>query len=99
MRGIGLTGVVPRCWAILPIGLTGVGDRSDRLELSYCNYSFFIKWFACIRPGGVACVQGELFVVFELWFGGLCSLLERSFVSDVSSRCTCLRGPRLVFFK
>ena len=38
----------------------------------------FVKWFACIRPGGVAlvqgelaCVQGELFVVFELWFGGL----------------------------
>jgi hypothetical protein len=21
-------------------------------------------------------VQGELFVLFELWFGGLCSLLE-----------------------
>jgi hypothetical protein len=62
--------------------------------------------FACIRPGGVAlvqgelaCVQGELFVVFELWFGGLRSLLEHSFVSDVSSRCPCLRGPRLVFFK
>jgi hypothetical protein len=34
----------------------------------------FMRWFACIRPGGVAlvqgelaCVQGELFVVFELW--------------------------------
>jgi hypothetical protein len=44
-------------------------------------------------------VQGELFVVFELWFGGLHSLLEHSFVSDVSRRCPCLRGPRLVFFK
>jgi hypothetical protein len=62
--------------------------------------------FACFRPGGVAlvrgelaCVQGELFVVFELWLGGLRSLLEQSFVSDVSSRCPCLRGPRLVFFK
>jgi hypothetical protein len=44
-------------------------------------------------------VQGELFVVFELWFGGLRSLLEHSFVSNVSSRCRCLRGPRLVFFK
>jgi hypothetical protein len=32
-------------------------------------------------------------------FGGLCSLLEHGFVSDVSSRCPCLRGPRLVFFK
>jgi hypothetical protein len=55
--------------------------------------------FACIRPGGVACVQGELFVVFELWIGGLRSLLEHSFVSDVSNCCPCLRGPRLVFFK
>jgi hypothetical protein len=53
----------------------------------------------CIGSKDLACVQGELFVVFELWFGGLCSLLEHSFVSDVSSRCPCLRGPRLVFFK
>jgi hypothetical protein len=66
----------------------------------------FMKWLACIRPGGVAlvqgelaCVQGELVVVFEFWFGGLCSLLEHSFVVNVSSRCPCLRGPRLVFFK
>jgi hypothetical protein len=43
-------------------------------------------------------VQGELFVLFEFWFGGLRSLLEHGFVSDVSSRCPCLRGPRLVFF-
>jgi hypothetical protein len=34
----------------------------------------FMRWFACIHPGRVAlvqrelaCVQGELFVVFELW--------------------------------
>jgi hypothetical protein len=34
----------------------------------------FLRWFACTRPGGVAlvqgelaCVQGELFVVFEFW--------------------------------
>jgi hypothetical protein len=66
----------------------------------------FMRWFACIHPGGVAwvqgdlaCVQGELFVVFELWFGGLRSLFEHSFVLDVSSRCPCLRGLRLVFFK
>jgi hypothetical protein len=65
-----------------------------------------MKWFACIRPGGVALVQGELafvqgdlFVAFEFWFGDLRSSLEHSFVSDVSSRCPCLRGPRLVFFK
>jgi hypothetical protein len=48
---------------------------------------------------GFACVQGELFEVFELWFGGLHSLLEHSFVLDVSSCYPCLRGPRLVFFK
>jgi hypothetical protein len=42
---------------------------------------------------------GELLVVFEPWFGGWHSLLEHNFVSDVSSRCPCLRGPRLVFFK
>jgi hypothetical protein len=47
----------------------------------------------------LAYVQGELFVVFEFRFGGLRSLLEFCFVSDVSSRCPCLRGPRLVFFK
>jgi hypothetical protein len=49
--------------------------------------------------GELACVQGELVVFFELWFGGSHSLLEHSFVSDVSCRCPCLRGPRLVFFK
>jgi hypothetical protein len=38
-------------------------------------------------------------VVHALCFGGLRSLLELCFVSDVSSRCPCLRGPRLVFFK
>jgi hypothetical protein len=84
---------------MLHTGLTGGGDRSDRSELSWCSCSIFVKWFACIRPGGVALVQGELFVFFELWFGGLRSLPEHSFVLDVSSRCPCLRGPRLAFFK
>jgi hypothetical protein len=36
-------------------------------------------------------------MVFELWIGGLCSLLEHGFVSDVSSHCPYLRGPRLIF--
>jgi hypothetical protein len=49
--------------------------------------------------GELAYVQGELFVLFELWIGGLRSLLEHCFVSDVSSCCPCLTGPRLVFFK
>jgi hypothetical protein len=52
-----------------------------------------------LAQGERAYVQGELFVVFEFWFGGLCFLFEHDFVSDVSSRCPCLRGPRLVFFK
>jgi hypothetical protein len=62
--------------------------------------ALFARWFACVRPGGVALVlgdlayvQGELFVGFELWIGGLRFLLKHSFVSDVSSRCPCLRGP------
>jgi hypothetical protein len=49
--------------------------------------------------GSLHVCRGELFVVFKLWFGGLCSLFEHSFVSDVSSHCPCLRGPRLAFFK
>jgi hypothetical protein len=90
---------------MLGTGLTGGGDRSDRCELKLLQLPYF-KWFACIRPGGVALVQGSLHVcrgsslwLFELWFGGLRSLLELCFVSDMSSRCPCLRGPRLVFFK
>jgi hypothetical protein len=57
--------------------------------------------------GGLALVQGELACVQEgalcgfssFVSGGLRSLLELCFVSDVSSRCPFLRGPRLVFFK
>jgi hypothetical protein len=91
---------------MLSTGLTVGGDRSDRWELSWCSCSVFFKWFACIRPGGVALVQGELACVqgsslwvVELRFGGLRSLLEFCFVSDLSSCCPFLRGPRLVFFK
>jgi hypothetical protein len=61
--------------------LAGLTDQS-KAEAA----ALFARCFACIRPGGVAlvqgdlaCVQGELFVVFELWFGGLRSLLEHSF--------------------
>jgi hypothetical protein len=50
---------------------------------------------SCIGSGGACmCAGGAL-----VRFGGLRSLLEHSFVSDVSSRCPCLRGPRLVFVK
>jgi hypothetical protein len=53
--------------------------------------------------GELACVQGELFVDLELWFGCLRFLFENSFVSDVSSRClpkgsdTCLLQVILLF--
>jgi hypothetical protein len=54
--------------------LGDLAHRSDWSELSCCSCSVLFKWFACIGSGGVAlvqgelaCVQGELFVVFELF--------------------------------
>jgi hypothetical protein len=89
-------------------GLTALGKRSN-CPGRVSRFLFFCAFPCCIAAlvqggcalaqGELAYVQGELFVLFEFWFGGLCSLLEHSFVSDVSSRCPCLRGPRLVFFK
>jgi hypothetical protein len=90
---------------MLGTSLIGGVGRSDRSELSWCRCS--ISW-----SSSHAFIQGELhwlrgslhvcrvglFVFFKLWIGGLHSLLEHSFFSDVSSRCPCLRGPRLVFF-
>jgi hypothetical protein len=49
--------------------------------------------------GELACVQGKLFVLLELWICGLCLFLEHDFFSDVSSRCPCLRGTRLVLLQ
>jgi hypothetical protein len=65
-------------------GLTGFGNRSDR----------FVPRVGTCSGGVCICAGGAV-----VCFGGLCSLLEHGFVSDVSSRCLCLRGPRLVFFK
>jgi hypothetical protein len=59
----------------------------------------FVQGECALAQGELAYVQGELSVVFELWFGGLRSSLELCFVSDVSSRCPCLRGPRLVLLQ
>jgi hypothetical protein len=68
---------------MLHTGLTGGVDRSDRSGLSCCNCPVSSGVFACICPGGVAFVQGELACaqgsslwLFELWFGGLRFLLE-----------------------
>jgi hypothetical protein len=64
-----------------------------------CCIAALVQGECALAQGKLAYVQGDLFVVFELWFGGLHSLFEHGFVSDVSSRCPCLGGPRLVFFK
>jgi hypothetical protein len=48
-----------------------------------------------LDQGELAYVQGELLCALVV-----CALcLSMVFVSDVSSRCPCLKGPRLVFFK
>jgi hypothetical protein len=65
-------------------GLTGFGNWPER----------FVPRVGTCSGGACICAGGAL-----VCFGGLCSLLEHGFVSDVSSRCPCLRGPRLVFFK
>jgi hypothetical protein len=64
-------------------GLTGFGNRPDR----------FVPRVGTCSGGVCICAGGAL-----VCFGGLCSLIEHGFVSDVSSRCPCLRGPRLVLF-
>jgi hypothetical protein len=64
-----------------------------------CCSAALVQGECALAQGELAHVQQELFVLFELWIGGLCSLLKHGFVSDVSSRCPCLRGLRLVFFK
>jgi hypothetical protein len=64
-----------------------------------CCIAALVQGECALAQGELAYVQGELFVVFELWFGGLRSLLENGFVLNVSSRCPCLRGPRLVFLQ
>jgi hypothetical protein len=89
-------------------GLTALSRRSNRPGLGEQIFALCCipVLHCCIGSGGVcfglggACIcAGGLFVVFQLWFGGLRSLFEHGFVSDVSSRCPCLRGPGLVFFK
>jgi hypothetical protein len=54
---------------------------------------------SCIGSGGACMCAGGALCGFRALIGGLRSLLEHCFVSDVSIRCPCLRGSRLVFFK
>jgi hypothetical protein len=103
---IGLTGQSSSPVHMLHTGLTGGIAQSDRSGRSYCScpvssgvlHAFIqgeLHWFR----GSLHVCRGSSLWFFELWFGGLRSLFEHSFVSDVSSRCPCLRGPRLVFLK
>jgi hypothetical protein len=89
-------------------GLTALCRRSNRpghveqfllFAALPCCIAAFVQGKCAVAQGELAYVQGELFVVFEFWFGGSRSLFEHGFVSDVTSRCPCLRGSRLVFFK
>jgi hypothetical protein len=64
-----------------------------------CCIAALVQGECALAQEELAYVQGELFVVFELWFGGLRSLFKHGFVSDVSSCCPCLRGPRLVLLQ
>jgi hypothetical protein len=72
------------CGLLCETGLTGFGNQPDR----------FVPRVGTCPGGACICAGGDL-----VCFGGLCSLLEHGFVSDVSSRRPCLRGPRFVFFK
>jgi hypothetical protein len=86
-------------WPILVTGLTDFGNRPDRFwEPVWPVLGTGLTGLcprAGTRSGGVRICAGGVLVCIS----GLCSLLEHGFVSDVSSRCRCLRGPRLVFFK
>jgi hypothetical protein len=73
--------------------------RQSEQDFAPCCIPTLVQGEYALAHGELAYVQEEHFVLFELWIGGLCSLLEHDFVSHVSSRCPCLRGPRLVFFK
>jgi hypothetical protein len=82
-------------WPVWPV-------RAELLQLPCFQVVFCMPSSrgSCIGSGGACmCAGGSSLCFFELWFGGLRSFLEHSFVSDVSSRCPCIRGPRLAFFK
>jgi hypothetical protein len=84
---------------VVVTGLTGESWGGAPALFSSSGLHAFIQgelnWFR----GSLHVCRGSSWCFFELWFCGLRSLLEHSFVSDVSSFCPCLRGPRLVFFK
>jgi hypothetical protein len=99
-------------WPVSSTGLTRVVPRSDRwggpvwlVKARLKQLLFFARCFACIRPGELHWFWGSLHVcrgalcgfrALDWWF---VLFAWACFVSDVSSRCPCLRGPRLSFFK
>jgi hypothetical protein len=88
-------------------GLTALWRRSNRPGLSEQIFAlcYIPVLHCCIGSGGVCfgsggaciCAGGAICGVWALvrWFA---LFVWAGFVSDVSSRCPCLRGPRLVFF-
>jgi hypothetical protein len=104
--GIGLTGEGHRSDLCSSQVLGDLVHWPDRSEPSCCSCSIscgvshaFVQgelhWFR----GSLHVCRGSSLWFFELWIGGLRSLIEHNFVSDVSSRCPCLRGLRFVFLK
>jgi hypothetical protein len=62
---------------------------------------FFFKWFACICPGGVAlvqgelaCVQGELFVVFSSFDLVVCAICLSIVLSRMCRAIALTSGVR-----
>jgi hypothetical protein len=86
-------------WPVVVTGLTGQSWADAVALFSSSGLHEFVQgelhWFR----GSLHVCRGSSLWFFEFWFGGLRSLLELCFVSDVLSRCPCLRGPRLVFLK
>jgi hypothetical protein len=99
VRVLALFTCCAQVWPVVVTGLTGQSWADADALFSSSGLRAFVQgelhWFR----GSLHVCRGSSLWFSELWFGGLRSLLEFCFVSDVSSRCHCLRGPRLVFFK
>jgi hypothetical protein len=89
-------------WApVLPVVMTGLTGQSwaDTAALfSSSGLHAFVQgelhWFR----GSLHVCRGVL-CGFRALVGDLCSFLQHGFVSNVSSRCPCLNGLRLVLFR
>jgi hypothetical protein len=86
-------------WPLVLTGLTGQGWVIAAALFSSGVLHAFVQGELHRFRWSLHVCRGSSLWFFELWFDGLRSLLEHSFVSDVSSCCPCLRSLRLVFFK